>query len=519
MLGDPMDRDPLLGRTVADRYRLIARLGAGGMATVYLARHALIDRLSAIKFLHPDLAGDEAYRDRFLREARAVNRINHPNIVEITDYGEADGLVYLVMEYVPGESLQKHLEREKLGFRRAARMGVQIAEALGRAHQMSVIHRDLKPANVLLVARREGGDLVKLTDFGVAKMTDARTITRSTVALGTPGYVAPEYLELGSLDARSDLFALGVLLYEATTGALPFPEHAFTRGLPLRLEPPVPLRAHAPDAPAFFEEVVSTLFARDPDDRPRDGFEAADLLQRVLDGAYASRDGQGPSDDERARAASLPPPRPRGPHLTTVPFDRVGPICVRALEHLESFASSPGRRLSAPAEAALDLARREVSAVRGLADLVTKDADAIETEQAHGRELRARLGARLDELARERSKALGWAGTLAERSEVVRSQRSSGAEPTSAVDAMIWEQAAYDQEEESTRVRADALATEIARLEAETAEENERLEHAMLVATAQLEGHVAALRSIALEAWLSLEDAASRLGAPLLSAS
>src|SRR5262245_57509994 len=134
-------KDPLLGRLIAQRYRLIARLGSGGMASVYLARHVMIERLSAIKFLRADLGNDPRYKDRFLREARAVNRINHPNIVEITDYGEADGLAYLVMEYVPGESLEKHLRRGPLGWQRNVHIGLQVAAALGRAHQMGVIHR------------------------------------------------------------------------------------------------------------------------------------------------------------------------------------------------------------------------------------------------------------------------------------------------------------------------------------------------------------------------------------------
>src|SRR5262249_11565242 len=144
----------LIGRVVAERYRLIAPLGEGGMATVFLGRHLLIGRLSAIKLLRPELAASDAHRDRFLREARAANRVHHPNIVEILDYGETDGLVYLVMEYVPGEPLHRLLERGPLGWRRAAYVGMQIASALGRAHQMDVIHRDLKPANILDIVQR-----------------------------------------------------------------------------------------------------------------------------------------------------------------------------------------------------------------------------------------------------------------------------------------------------------------------------------------------------------------------------
>lgn len=514
-------KDPWLGRTIAQRYRLIAKLGDGGMATVFLARHVLIERLSAIKFLHAELGNDEAYKGRFLREARAVNRINHPNIVEITDYGETEGLVYLVMEYVPGEALNKHLERASLGWRRAAGIGIQIAAALGRAHEMGVIHRDLKPANVLIVARRGGGDLVKLTDFGVAKMLDAPTITTHRVAFGTPGYVAPEYCELGSIDARTDLFSLGVLLYETTSGALPFGEHGFTRGPPFPMDPPVRLGARVADVPPLFEDIVMTLLARDPDDRPRDGFEAFDLLKRVLElgaegtGSIPLRSGDdgsgdGEAGEEPAGHAHSPARRP-GPHLTTAPVETIGPACARALAQLEAHAARTGASLPAGTLVALAQARKQVAMVDQIARLVASDTETVEIERGRGRAVRAELGRQLDEVARERSKALGWAGTILERSDQVRSRRASGEQPVNAVEAMVWEEAALDQEEESTRARADGLSAEMVALQAEISRQNERLEHEMLVTSAKLEGHIAALRSMALEAWISLEEAARRL--------
>src|SRR5271154_1569557 len=143
--------DPLIGRTLASRYRLVKRLGSGGMALVYLARHVMIERLSAIKVLRQDLGMNPANRERFLREARAVNRINHPGIVEITDFGESEGLVFLVMEHVEGESLLAALRKEVFPWQRAATVAMQVASALARAHELGVIHRDLKPENVLLV--------------------------------------------------------------------------------------------------------------------------------------------------------------------------------------------------------------------------------------------------------------------------------------------------------------------------------------------------------------------------------
>src|SRR5690606_8698779 len=143
--------DKFLGKTIAARYRLVKKLGSGGMSVVYLARHELISRLSAIKILRPELSRMPEHRERFLREARAVNRINHENIVEISDVGESDGIAYLVMEYVEGESLLALVQRGPLRWERAARIAIQVASALARTHQTGIIHRDLKPENILLL--------------------------------------------------------------------------------------------------------------------------------------------------------------------------------------------------------------------------------------------------------------------------------------------------------------------------------------------------------------------------------
>src|SRR5690606_5533071 len=163
--------DPLLGRTIGGRYVITETIGRGGMGQVYRARHEIVGRDVAIKFLSPDLAVEATNRRRFLREAKAANRIDHGHIIDITDYGETEGgLVYLVMEYLDGESLAEVIDRGPLGTPRAVTIAMQMASALARAHELDVIHRDIKPDNVFLLRKAGGGDFVKLLDFGLAKM-------------------------------------------------------------------------------------------------------------------------------------------------------------------------------------------------------------------------------------------------------------------------------------------------------------------------------------------------------------
>ena len=516
-------KDPRIGTTIAQRYRLISRLGSGRLASVYLARHVLIERLSAIKIVHPELAGDPIARDRFLREARAVNRINHPVIVEISDYGESDGLVYLVMEYVPGEPLTQRLAPGPIGWRRAANIGLQIASALGRAHEMGVLHRDLRPANILVVPRRDGDELIKLTDFGGATLRSTGATTTPPTHLGTSGYSAPEYRYEGLVDARTDLFSLGVVLYEATSGVLPY-------GSDPRPDapPPSPLGALVTDVPLYFEDVVATLTAIDPDDRPRDGFEAEGMLRRALEREGAAA-WSGPTSSDRSRAPSLrpgalasssaprsitppPPPSPRPsrrarPPLMTAPFLELATICAAQLTRLEAAV---GARAPLPSAAAtqLDEARRLVAKVASVSELVVVDSRAVEASEQQARTIRGGLGRGIDELARERSKTLGWAGTLAERTYDVQAQRASGEHPIPAIEAMIWEQAALEQEEDKVREKAAELTAKLTDLENELARRIEQLDAALTRENAHLEGDVAALRSLALEAWLALEETA-----------
>ena len=288
--------DALVGRTVAGRYRIIRRLGAGGMANVYLARHVIIERLSAIKVLRPDLALDPANRERFLREARAVNRINHPNIVEITDYGEFEGLAFLVMEYVAGESLMAALKRGPFPWPRASHLAAQVGGALGRAHQLGVIHRDLKPENVIL---GRFGEVVVL-DWGLAKVVgqadESATLiglsgealpdaTQAGQALGTPAYMAPEQAEgrIDRIDRRTDIYGLGAILFEALTGKAPHGGGSTAELLRRIAQAETPLaRSVEPTAPRALEAVCARAMARAPEARYESAAALAEDVQRWL---------------------------------------------------------------------------------------------------------------------------------------------------------------------------------------------------------------------------------------------
>ncbi|NUP09505.1 MAG: serine/threonine protein kinase [Polyangiaceae bacterium] len=499
---------PWLGRLVASRYRLIARLGEDNIAELYLARHVLIDRLGAIKVLRPEMGRDRALRKLFLREAKAVNRINHPNIVEISDYGETEETAYLVMEYVPGEPLTRLLAQGPVGWERASRIGLQIALALSRAHEMGVIHRDIKPTNVLVIQQRGGADIVKLTDFGVAKLLDSHTVVTKTTGLVptqlTPGYIAPEMRLVGTLDARSDIFSLGVLVYEAACGALPFPADAPASALP-RL---TPLGQLIPSAPPQLDLLLARLLAADPDDRPRDAFEVVAMFRAVLGDSL-----EPPPEVEPPTERVVRKHRPsRGPKLLTMPFDRIAPLCERAFDAVSVAARGS---MDPVDEDNIAKAAQLCTMLQRLHEIVTTDAKALAALEERARAIRSEFGARLDELGRDRSRAMGWATSVAERTEFVRAQRLSGAHPVNAMDALLWEEATLEHEEEVSIDRADELGQEFAELSARLDLANEAIERDKSTLEAQLEGHAAALRALAGEAWMLLETVAEPLGVTL----
>ncbi|MDT5296724.1 MAG: eukaryotic-like serine/threonine-protein kinase, partial [Acidobacteriota bacterium] len=275
--------DPLIGRVLDDKYRLDARLGEGGMGTVYRATHLLIEREVAIKVLNSRLVTDDAAKERFRREARAAGRLQHTNAVAVTDFGETgEGLVYLVMELLEGKPLRDILAREApLDPARAVSLMLQISAAVEAAHEAGIIHRDLKPGNIFLVQRPDSPYIVKVLDFGIAKIATeggeysfADTLTGVGVMIGTPRYMSPEQCDGVQLTPASDVYSLGVILYEMLTGQTPF-----SAASPLALalkhssESPRPPRELVAAIPPALEAVVLHTLAKGAEERPADAGE------------------------------------------------------------------------------------------------------------------------------------------------------------------------------------------------------------------------------------------------------
>ncbi len=292
-------RDPLIGATVGGRFKVEELVGQGGMGKVYRARHLALDRLVCLKMLKPALLEDPTVVGRFEREAMAASRLNHPNSIQVLDFGrnEADGALYLVMEYVQGKDLRAVLRDEwPVPEERLCRIMAQVLAALGEAHAHHVIHRDLKPENIMIEQRRDHPDFVKVLDFGIAKILDSDLpgLTRADVVCGTPQYMAPEQATGGKLDARCDLYAVGVMLYQMVTSHLPFDGDSSMDVLTRQVhEPPVPPRKRQPGAPISerMESLILHVLSKDPARRPQSAVELRQLLLAVPHGNDVAAEG------------------------------------------------------------------------------------------------------------------------------------------------------------------------------------------------------------------------------------
>jgi serine/threonine protein kinase len=279
--------DRLIGRVLGGRYRLLERLGQGGMGTVYRATHTLMDKPVALKILRSELATDAEAVARFHREARSASRLDHDHCIRVTDFGQSDdGLLFLVMELLDGHSLSHVTRRGPVPAARAAAVGLAIAEALAHAHDAGIIHRDLKPDNVFLARRAKGREIVKVLDFGLAKLASdsalGPSITRDGTVFGTPEYMAPEQAEGEKLDGRTDVYALGVILYQLVCGEVPFKSANFVALLTKQVsEEPTPPRERRPDLtiPPGLELIILHCLTKRREDRYATAAEVADALE------------------------------------------------------------------------------------------------------------------------------------------------------------------------------------------------------------------------------------------------
>jgi len=331
----PEPDDPLIGTVIGERYRVLAPLGKGGMGAVYRVEHVMMKKELALKLLHPELGRLEEVAKRFEREAEAAARLDHPNIITVTDFGRtAQGQLFLVMELLHGPSLAEVIRPanvddkhgQPLGTQRSVHVIRQVLRALEHAHASGVVHRDLKPENIVLVQRDDDKDVVKLLDFGIAKISEGEskreTLTQAGVVFGTPEYLSPEQAMGEAADGRADLYAAGIMLYEMLTGQRPFEAASKVEVLSMHLtRDAVPMHKVAPqaDVPAALERVVEKAMAKKREER----FATAATFLRALDegvptGALPKRRASTvttalaktvPFLVQRAREAGVPWPR------------------------------------------------------------------------------------------------------------------------------------------------------------------------------------------------------------------
>ncbi|MBN1137624.1 MAG: protein kinase [Anaerolineae bacterium] len=314
--------DELIGKNFGP-YKILDKVGEGGMAVVYRAYQESLGRYAAIKVLRADLARDEEFVARFRREALAVAQLNHPNILHVYDAGVAQGVYYIVMGFVEGGSLKDLIAQGSIDPAYAASIGAQLADALEYAHKQGIIHRDVKPSNVLMT--RDGRPM--LTDFGIAKaLYESAALTRTGASIGTPEYMAPEQIQGQPVDGRTDIYALGIVLYEMVTGWAPFSTPTPVATLYKQVnEPPPPLHQVNVNAPDWLEGVVSKALAKRPEGRYQHAADLAAALRSrsvagappvgaavapsAAEGRPASK-GAGSSQPEGGAAASMPAPAP-----------------------------------------------------------------------------------------------------------------------------------------------------------------------------------------------------------------
>ncbi|MDB4930948.1 MAG: Serine/threonine protein kinase PrkC, regulator of stationary phase, partial [Myxococcaceae bacterium] len=331
-------RDPFLGRVMAGKYLIDGFLGAGAMGRVYRATQRPLDKVVAVKVLHANLGADQSTLQRFLREAKAASRFDHPNSVAVFDFGiEPDGTAFIVMEYLRGESLDDLIQREgMLSAPRCVAIMSQVLAALSEAHESGIVHRDVKPENIMLVSRGGEdvvGETVKVADFGIAKMLDddgdpraAAKLTATGITPGSPAYMSPEQAQAKPVDGRSDLYQCGVILYEMITGHIPFLADNAIGVIMLHITEPAPsARLRNPRCPEALDAIIAKAMAKDPERR----FSNARAMRQAL--KLVAPDQVTPTAKIETRSTPKPlllPARAPAPDVAATAVDVVAPAAI-----------------------------------------------------------------------------------------------------------------------------------------------------------------------------------------------
>jgi serine/threonine-protein kinase len=425
-------RDPLIGTTIAGRYLVEEVIGEGGMATVYRARHKLIDRPCAVKVMNPALATDPTTRERFRREAKSAQTLAHPNVIEIFDQGETpEGTTYIVMELLAGQTLAEIAELGPLPLLRGIPIMIQMARGIARAHDLGVVHRDLKPENIFIVRRQiDGTDVVKLLDFGIAKSRGDSRLTNAGELFGTPQYIAPERITGGEAGPSVDLYALGVIFFEMVTGQLPFEASDPTTFLIKHMkEQPPRTRMIDPRLPEKFDTLVAQLLEKDPKARPVDAHRIEQELV-VLAHALGIPVPPEPEEDpqsSRPPAAALPP---TGVHQW-----------VKRVELFEQMLARSDGAARRDLERTLGEVKKLVRDLAELRDASAAEQHKLEDMDARGRDGRTRFGFAVDALGLDASKAREDLRASRARLEGLTQESKRGAEAYQAAqrEVITWE--------------------------------------------------------------------------------